>query len=211
MRNALPLLCPDGAAGVVARDEAVQPRPLCEQHHQGSGRGSLLDLGRGGGRGRLLALEAARASNSPACCHHTPTLLLFWLPPLEAATAESRSSVPLLLGERLARRALGERTGSTASSRSFSRCADRRRRLRAAGLKLGLYLGAQGAADADDKGEKPQTRCAWLVDGHGILAWRVGLLKEAVRRAPRRGRSKDLQYREAAHCRRLPPRDRQRL
>ena len=39
----------------------------------------------------------------------TPTLLLFWLPPLEAAAAESRSSVPLLLGERLARRALGER------------------------------------------------------------------------------------------------------
>ena len=36
----------------------------------------------------------------------TPTLLLFWLPPLEAAAAESRSSVPLLLGERLARRAL---------------------------------------------------------------------------------------------------------
>jgi len=108
-RNALPLLCPDGAAGVAARDEAVQPRPLCEQHHQGGRRGSLLDLGRGGGRGRLLALEAARASNSPACCHHTPTLLLSWLPPLEAATAESRSSVPLLLGERLARHALGER------------------------------------------------------------------------------------------------------
>jgi hypothetical protein len=25
----------------------------------------------------------------------------------------------------------------------------------------GLCLGAQGAADADDKGEKPQTGCAW--------------------------------------------------
>ena len=63
-RNALPLLCPDGAAGVAARDEAVQPRPLCEQHHQGGGRGSLLDLGRGGGRGHLLALEAARVEQS---------------------------------------------------------------------------------------------------------------------------------------------------
>ena len=49
--------------------------------------------------------------------------------------------------------------------------------------------GAQGAADADDtQGEKPQTGCAWLVGWHGILAWRVGLLKEAMRRAPRRGR-----------------------
>ena len=35
----------------------------------------------------------------------------------------------------------------------------------------GLCLGAQGAADADDKGEKPQTGCAWLVGWHGILAW----------------------------------------
>ena len=50
--------------GVAARDEAVQPRPLCEQHHQGGGRGSLLDLGPGGGRGRLLALEAARVEQS---------------------------------------------------------------------------------------------------------------------------------------------------
>ena len=63
-RNALPLLCPDGAAGVAARDEAVQPRPLREQHHEGGGQGSLLDLGRGGGRGRLLALEAARVEQS---------------------------------------------------------------------------------------------------------------------------------------------------
>ena len=39
------VLCPDGAAaGVVARDEVVQPRPLGERHHQGGGRGSLLDL-----------------------------------------------------------------------------------------------------------------------------------------------------------------------
>ena len=45
-RNALRLLCHDGAAGVdVARDEAVQLRPLGERHHQGGGRGSLLDLG----------------------------------------------------------------------------------------------------------------------------------------------------------------------
>ena len=44
----------------------------------------------------------------------------------------------------------------------------------------GLCLGAQGAADADDKGEKPQTACAWLVGWQGILAWRVGLLEEAV-------------------------------
>ena len=45
-RNALRLLCHDGAAGVdVARDEALQLRPLGERHHQGGGRGSLLDLG----------------------------------------------------------------------------------------------------------------------------------------------------------------------
>jgi len=29
---------------------------------------------------------------------------------------------------------------------------------------------SQGAADADDKGEKPQTGCAWLVGWHGVLA-----------------------------------------
>ena len=62
-RNALRLFCRDGAAGVVAagvvaRDEVVQPRQVGERHHQGGGRGSLLDLGRGSGRGRLLAPEA---------------------------------------------------------------------------------------------------------------------------------------------------------
>jgi hypothetical protein len=37
-----------------------------------------------------------------------------------------------------------------------------------------LCLGAHGAADADDKGEKPQTGCAWLVGWHGILGYLPG-------------------------------------
>ena len=45
------------------------------------------------------------------------------------------------------------------------------------------------AADADDKGDEPQAGCAWLVGWHGILAWREGLLEEAVRRASRGGRA----------------------
>ena len=49
-------------------------------------------------------------------------------------------------------------------------------------------VGAQGAADANDKGEEPQAGRAWLVGRHGILAWCEGLLEEAVRRTPRGGR-----------------------
>ena len=52
-------------------------------------------------------------------------------------------------------------------------------------MKVCLCLGAQGAADTNDKSEEPQAGCAWLVGWHGILAWREGLLEEAVRRAPR--------------------------
>ena len=84
---ALPLLCPDGAAGVAARDEAVQPRPLCEQHHQGGGRGSLLDLGTAidvhllGGiaraRRRRLAVPMLCLSCAKLVAHLGQTALLY--------------------------------------------------------------------------------------------------------------------------------------
>ena len=36
-------------------------------------------------------------------------------------------------------------------------------------MKEGLCLGAQGAADTNDKGEESQAGRAWLVGWHGIL------------------------------------------
>ena len=70
------VLCPDGAAGVVARDEVVQPRPLGERHHQGGGRGSLLDLGpsRCGATAKAAtatARAAAAAGSATAAVAHT--------------------------------------------------------------------------------------------------------------------------------------------
>ena len=44
--------------------------------------------------------------------------------------------------------------------------------------------GGRRGRTLDDKGEKPQTGCCQLVGWHGILAWRVGLPKEAVRLLP---------------------------
>ena len=61
------------------------------------------------GGGASLRLRP-HGSNSPACCHHADSAAFLAAATRSChSTAESRSSVPLLLGERLARRALGER------------------------------------------------------------------------------------------------------
>jgi hypothetical protein len=60
-------------------------------------------------------------------------------------------------------------------------CAPRREPTQA-GRQAGQ--GGRRGRTLDDKGEKPQTGCCLLVGWHGILAWRVGLPKEAVRLLP---------------------------